>query len=157
VLTTKSNQSGNYTFSPVKIGNYSVSTSVNGFQTLTRENLHVNAQQRMEVDLVSLLARSLKTVTVSTEAPLLQTETSGVGQTIDTQTINNTPLNGRNWVYIAQLTAGSVSASANSGGTRGSGPATSLRTDSAPSKTISSWTAWTTTQTWSTSSMAPAS
>ena len=120
-LSTKSNQSGNYTFSPVKIGNYSVSTSVNGFQTLTRENLHVNAQQRMEVDLRLAPGEISQTVTVSTDAELLQTETSGVGQTIDTQTINNTPLNGRNWVYIAQLTAGSVSASANSGGTRGSG------------------------------------
>jgi len=121
VLTTKSNQSGNYTFSPVKIGNYSVSTSVNGFQTLTRENLHVNAQQRMEVDLRLTPGEISQTVTVSTEAQLLQTETSGVGQTIDSQTINNTPLNGRNWVYIAQLTAGAVSASANMGSTRAAG------------------------------------
>jgi hypothetical protein len=120
-LQTQTNQSGNYTFSPIKIGNYSVSVSVSGFQTLTRENLHVNAQQRLEVNLRLTPGAIAETVTVTSAAPLLQNETSAVGQTIDTKTINETPLNGRNWVYIAQLTAGSVSASANSGATRGSG------------------------------------
>jgi hypothetical protein len=120
-LQTKSNQSGNYTFSPIKIGDYSVSVSVTGFQTLTRENVHVNAQQRLEVNLRLTPGAVTETVTVTSAAPLLQSETSGVGQTIDTKEINQTPLNGRNWVYIAQLTAGAVSASANSGGTRGSG------------------------------------
>ena len=120
-LQAKSNQSGNYTFSPIKIGNYRVSVSVNGFQTLTRENLHVGAQQRLEVNLPLTPGSVSETVTVTSNGPILQTETSGVGQTIDAQTINNTPLNGRNWVYIAQLTAGSVSASANTGATRGAG------------------------------------
>jgi len=120
-IQTKSNQSGNYTFSPIKIGDYSVSISVNGFQTLTRQNLHVDAQQRVQADLRLTPGRVSETLTVSSAAPLLQTETSGVGQTIDTKTINDTPLNGRNWVYIAQLTAGAVSASANMGSTRAAG------------------------------------
>ena len=49
--------------------------------------------------------------------PLLQTQSGSVGQVIDTTAIDNTPLNGRNWVYMVQLTAGVVP----SGGTHGGG------------------------------------
>jgi hypothetical protein len=59
-----------------------------------------------------------QTVTVSGAPPLLDTQTSAVGQVISTKTINDTPLNGRNWVYIAQLTAGVAPPFGN---TRGSG------------------------------------
>ena len=45
-------------------------------------------------------------VTVSEEPPPLQTQDSSVGQTMSAQEINNVPLNGRNWVYIAQLAPG---------------------------------------------------
>ena len=45
-LQSKSNSSGNYTFSPIKIGNYTVSASAAGFQTTSRQNVHVDVQQR---------------------------------------------------------------------------------------------------------------
>ena len=57
-------------------------------------------------------------MTVTGAVALLQTQSGAVGQVIDTKTINDTPLNGRNWVYIAQLTAGVAPPFGN---TRGSG------------------------------------
>ena len=50
-LQAKSNDSGNYTFSPIKIGNYSVSASAPGFQTTTQGNLHVDAEARLAANL----------------------------------------------------------------------------------------------------------
>ena len=47
-----------------------------------------------------------QTVTVSTEAPLLQTEDASVGQVIGAKAINDLPLNGRNFTFLAQLAAG---------------------------------------------------
>lgn len=106
VLKTKSDAAGTYVFSPVKIGNYTVTASAPGFATTTQTNLHLSLQQRLNVIISLKPGSATETVTVTTEEPLMQTQESSVGQTVDSQTINSIPLNGRNWVYIAQLAAG---------------------------------------------------
>lgn len=117
-LERLANESGVFVFSPVKIGNYRLTANAPSFQTTVRENIHLDIQQRLNLTLVLQPGRISEQVTVSSEPPLLETQTSQVGQVIDAQVINNTPLNGRNWVYIAQLTAGVAPPF---GGTRGSG------------------------------------
>ena len=101
------NSSGVFVFSPVKIGNYKLSAGAPSFQTTVQENLHLDIQQRLNVTVVLHPGGVQQQVTVSAEdQPLMQSQTSEVGQVISAETINDTPLNGRNWVYIAQLTAG---------------------------------------------------
>ncbi len=117
-LKTTSNGSGVFVFSPLKIGNYTVTASSTGFQTVTRENLHLDIQQRLNVGFTLPAGSVSQTVKVSSEAPVLQTQDAAVGQVISTKEINDTPLNGRNWVYIAQLTNGVAPPFGN---TRGSG------------------------------------
>lgn len=118
VLKTKSNALGVYIFTPIKIGNYRISASAAGFKTMTRENLHLDLQQRLNVVLTLSPGIVTETITVTDEIPLLQTQEGTVGQVLDAESISDTPLNGRNWVYIAQLTAGVAPPF---GGTRGSG------------------------------------
>src|ERR1035437_10126820 len=108
VLNAVSDGAGVYVFSPVKIGNYQVSASAPGFETTTQTNLHLNIQQRLNVVLTLRPGAANETVTVTTEVPLMQTQDSSVGQTMNTEAINSVPLNGRNWVYIAQLAAGTA-------------------------------------------------
>ncbi len=105
-LQAQTDKGGAFTFSPIKIGNYTLVISAAGFGTATRENLHLDVQQRLYVPLILAVGRASQSVVVTTAPPLLETQDSSVGQVIDTQSINDTPLNGRNWVYIAQLTAG---------------------------------------------------
>src|ERR1700677_3544741 len=118
VFTGRTNESGLYTFAPVKIGNYTVNVSAPGFQQVTHQSLHVDAQQRLNVPVTLNPGIVSQSVVVTDAAPLLETQSSAVKQVISTETINNTPLNGRNWVYIAQLTAGVAPPFEN---TRGSG------------------------------------
>ena len=106
VLKSKADSNGIYTFSPIKIGNYTVSASSQGFQTTTQENVHLDVQQRLSVNLTLKPGSVSETVTVTTAPPLMQTQESSVGQVMSAQTINNVPLNGRNWVYITQLSTG---------------------------------------------------
>lgn len=119
VLKTKADDGGVYVFSPVKIGNYEIIVTAPGFGTTKQSNLHLSIQQRLNVPISLQPGAASETVTVTTEAPLMQTQESSVGQVMDTETINSVPLNGRNWVYIAQLSAGAAVAAGSRGGGKG--------------------------------------
>lgn len=119
VLEGKSDGSGNYTFSPVKIGRYKLTASHQGFSTTTQENISVDVQQRREVDVTLQAGNVSEVVDVTAAPPILQTQEASTGQVIDAQTIDQTPLNGRNWVYIAQLTAGVAPPNGSRGGGKG--------------------------------------
>ena len=106
LLHTKTNRSGIYVFTPVTIGNYKIEAASTGFSTTVQENLRLDVQQRLNVVLALKPGQVSDTVTVTTAPPALQTQEASVGQVMTTETINDTPLNGRNWVFIAQLAAG---------------------------------------------------
>src|ERR1700733_2627007 len=106
VLSAKTDSSGIYNFSPIRIGHYTISATAPGFRVTTQENVQLSLQERLNVVIILEPGVVTETVTVSSAPPLLQTQQGSVGQVISTRTINDTPLNGRNWVYIAQLTAG---------------------------------------------------
>jgi hypothetical protein len=114
-LQAQTDNSGNYAFSPVKIGNYSVTVTAQGFEKTTQEHIQLHVQDRIAINIQLKLGAATETVTITDAPPLLQTEDGSSGQVMDTQTINNTPLNGRNWVFIAQLTAGVDPASGSRG------------------------------------------
>ena len=108
VLIAHTDDGGVYVFSPIKIGHYSLSVSAPGFHTTIQGNLQLNLEQRLSVPVVLHPGAATESVMVSAAPPLLQTQEASVGQVISAETINNTPLNGRNWVYIAQLTPGVI-------------------------------------------------
>ncbi|MFC6644626.1 carboxypeptidase regulatory-like domain-containing protein [Granulicella cerasi] len=116
VLTAKTNQGGVYVFSPIKIGNYSIKISHEGFQTVEKTALHLNVNQRLGVD-VKLPIGSANDVVNVVGTTELETEDSSVSQVVSSKTLNETPLNGRNYIFIAHLSAGV----APSPGTRGTG------------------------------------
>jgi hypothetical protein len=116
-LQAQTDSSGNYVFSPVKIGNYNVTVTAPGFSRTTQEHIQLHVQDRIAVNVQLKTGETTTEVTVTSAPPLLQTQEGSTGQVIESKTINNTPLNGRNWVFIAQLTAGVAPAN----GARGQG------------------------------------
>jgi hypothetical protein len=105
-LQAQTDSSGNYVFSPVKIGNYNITVTAPGFSKTTQEHIQLHVQDRIAVNVVLKTGETNLEVTVTDAPPLMQTQEGSTGQVIESRTINNTPLNGRNWVFIAQLTAG---------------------------------------------------
>lgn len=108
-LTTKTDQSGVYVFSPVKIGHYSVTVTASGFQQTTQQNISVDLGQRTNVAVRLQPGGVNQSITVTGAPPLLQTQDSSTGQTFSSQQVNDTPLNGRDVIYLAQLAPGAVS------------------------------------------------
>ena len=120
-LETRSGAGGTYTFSPVRIGHYTVTVTAPGFSTTTQENLTVNIAQNLQVNVTLATGGANETVTVSTAPPQLQTDESSVGQTVDEHTIVTLPLNGRNFTFLAQLSAGVNVSQADTRGNAASG------------------------------------
>ena len=101
-----SNSSGEWTISPVHIGTYRLVVTASGFNRAVAEPFNLSVQQRQQID-ISLKAGTVSaTVEVTDRAPVLETATSERSQLIDSRTMQELPLNGRNPVQLAQLTAG---------------------------------------------------
>jgi hypothetical protein len=60
------------------------------------------------VNVTLQVGQAMESVEVTGAAPLLETETSGLGQVVDAMRVENLPLNGRNFAQLALLTAGTA-------------------------------------------------
>jgi hypothetical protein len=108
VFTT--NDQGEYVASPLKIGHYRVTVEKQGFKRAIAGPVEVNIQDRVSVDVKLETGSISETMTVTDEAPQLETETSDLGQVVDSHRINALPLNGRNYAQLALLGVGVAAA-----------------------------------------------
>jgi|HubBroStandDraft_6_1064221.scaffolds.fasta_scaffold11702_2 hypothetical protein len=107
---------GLYSFVNLVPGTYEVNAEKTGFKRVTQANVVVLVQQTTRVDLPLAVGEATETVTVSSQAPLLQPETSSLGQVVEQRNANELPLNGRNIFNLVEV-APSVVLQGGSGGT----------------------------------------
>ncbi|HEY3936171.1 MAG TPA: TonB-dependent receptor [Bryobacteraceae bacterium] len=105
---TTTGSSGTFVITPLKIGRYSVEASSSGFKRERRTGLDLNIQQQLVVDFSLQIGDVSSEVEVTAAVPLLQTESGSVGQVVNTQVINDLPLNGRNYTFLARLVPGAT-------------------------------------------------
>ena len=105
-LSTTTAPDGSYKFTPVKIGSYKLTTSFQGFQTITQTNVVVNVGTDVVINFNLKPGAVTQTVEVVAAVPVLQTQNASVGQVVDSRSVNDLPLNGRNFTFLAQLSAG---------------------------------------------------
>ncbi|HTF23464.1 MAG TPA: TonB-dependent receptor [Candidatus Limnocylindria bacterium] len=106
LLSTMTGADGIYKFTPVKIGNYKISASFQGFQTITQTGVEVNVGADVVVNFALKPGQVTEIVEVSAAPPVLETQNGSVGQVVDSKSVNELPLNGRNFTFLAQLVAG---------------------------------------------------
>lgn len=106
----KSTSTGTYSFSGVRPGTYTLRAEAQGFEAFVAPGLQIHVQQALTEDVHFVTGTISQQVTVTATAPLLQAESAAIGQTIDTQAVNDLPLETRDWASLAQLSAGVATA-----------------------------------------------
>jgi hypothetical protein len=102
----QSNASGDYQFTLLPVGHYAVTAKVAGFKTATTANLAVEAGDRARADFHLVAGGATETVVVEATTPLLQADNATVSSTVTEQSVQDLPLNGRNFVQLVQLVPG---------------------------------------------------
>jgi hypothetical protein len=105
-LSTTTGPDGSFKFSPVRVGSYKISASFQGFQTIVQHGIAVNVGQNVVVNFSLQPGSVSETVSVESTVPVLQSQDASVGQVVDSKGVNDLPLNGRNFTFLAQLAAG---------------------------------------------------
>jgi len=104
--STGTGASGVYVFTNLHPGVYTVVAEAEGFQRLVRTGITLITGERTRLDLRMAVGSAKESVTVSGDAPLLQSESGSITQSIDHEKVVQLPLNGRNFVQLATLSPG---------------------------------------------------
>ena len=107
---------GNYEFFTVRIGTYVITAEKAGFSIALMDNVQVTVGARQRVDLSMAVGQVTETVSVTSSAVLLQTDTSDRSQVITGEQTRALPLNGREYSALALLSPGVRLSALNTGG-----------------------------------------
>ena len=116
--STTSDSDGRYLVLALPVGLYEVSVSKTDFQDITRSGISLNAAQEATVDVRLQVGTAKAAITVTEDAPMVNTSTSDVSGLVDAHQIKQLPLNGRSYDLLLTLNPGIVNfTSQKTGGT----------------------------------------
>jgi hypothetical protein len=101
-----SNDAGEYLVTNLLPGVYTLRVAAPGFKNVERRNIELQVASDVRVDFVLQPGDTQQTVTITEEAPLVDSTSAVLGGTLTNQTISEMPLNGRNFMNLLQLRPG---------------------------------------------------
>src|SRR3984893_13957497 len=104
--TLTTDQSGQYVAPDLVPGTYTVRAEAKGFRTVEHTGLLLEVGKDIRVDLALQPGEQSQTLTVTGELPMVETTNATLGGTLSNQTINDLPLNGRNYINLLTLRPG---------------------------------------------------
>ncbi|MBM3797594.1 MAG: TonB-dependent receptor [Acidobacteria bacterium] len=110
VTRTTSNEEGRFRTPPLRIGAYELDITAQGFKRVTRTGVTLNVADVRTLDLVLEVGQVSERVEIAGAAPLLQTAESTAGTVITNRQIVDLPLNGRDYLQLALVSAGTAPA-----------------------------------------------
>ncbi len=106
--TAPTSSSGDYQFLSLLPGNYKLDIEGAGFKHYSRDPIIVQVDQSPRANATMEVGQVSQQVVVTSQAPIMQTETASLGQVVSGKTVTNIPLNGRNVLALVSLVPGVV-------------------------------------------------
>jgi hypothetical protein len=110
-LSVSSDPQGEFTLTFLPVGRYSMTVRANGFKEYKRTGLEVTAGQRLRLSVTLELGAISESVSVSAEAPLLQTVTAEQRENVGAKQVRELPVANRDWTSLLRLGPGMAPAS----------------------------------------------
>ena len=105
---TTTGETGAYTLRTLPVGNYDLTAEVNGFKKYQTKGIRLQVNEIARVDVNLAVGTASETVTVSSQAVVVDTTTATLKAVVDQKRIEELPLNGRNPTQLMQLIVGVV-------------------------------------------------
>src|ERR1700674_1256498 len=99
----KTNETGSYYMADLPIGTYSMEVEKIGFRTVIKPDVVLHVQDALEINFEVALGSVAESITVESGAPVIQVTTSSIGSVVNSTTVRELPLNGRDWASLATL------------------------------------------------------
>jgi outer membrane receptor protein involved in Fe transport len=106
VRDTITSERGTYAMPALPIGVYTIKAELVGFKTVLKEGITLSVGSAGILNFALVLATVQETITVTGEAPLIDTQRSALAGNVAPKQVENLPLNGRNWLDLVALVPG---------------------------------------------------
>src|SRR5213594_3893861 len=114
--TVTTNENGNYRMPSLPVGAYEVMAEIPGFKQLVRTGINLAVAQEIVLNLTLEVGTTAEQVTVTGEAPLVNTTLASTAGLITGEQLKDLPLNGRSFHELMTLNAHTIDNRSNSGG-----------------------------------------
>ncbi|HEY8549884.1 MAG TPA: carboxypeptidase-like regulatory domain-containing protein, partial [Vicinamibacterales bacterium] len=104
--TMVTNAGGEYTAPSIPTGTYNITAELSGFKSVTLSNVTVGVDQRVRMDISLEVGQMTESVEIAASTPLVQTSSSDLSTTVESEQIEALPLNGRNFVSLTRTVPG---------------------------------------------------
>ncbi len=104
--TTQTNDSGLYNFTRLPVGTYDITVEAQGFKTTKRSGLSLTVGAAVTFDVSVEVGTAQETVSVTAEAPVVESTRSQTATTVNERQVRDLPINGRNFLDFTVLTPG---------------------------------------------------
>lgn len=107
-ISVTSNAQGYYSFPLLKPALYQISAKASGFKEVIQDNIQLDVAMTLTINLQVQVGTVTESVEVTAAPPILETQTSSLGEVIGNKSVNDLPLNGRNAYGFASLVPGVI-------------------------------------------------